>query len=169
MPTKNHFQTDADDLYIGPVICQSDPEDETRFMVPFGAYEDEPPPVEAKQIQKRNAAKTGWDVIPDHRGEVYWLADRTRHQITAAGATPPAEALGADPGPTAEQIAAANVASLKAQAQLALDKSDVTVGRCYEAQVPVPDAWKAYRAALRAIVTTGAGALPERPAYPAGT
>jgi hypothetical protein len=59
----------------------------------------------------------------------------------------------------------------RAAAQTALDKSDVTVGRCYEHGVAVPADWVAYRAALRAHVSDGptTAALPTRPAYPAGT
>jgi hypothetical protein len=59
----------------------------------------------------------------------------------------------------------------RAAAQIALDKSDVTVGRCYEHGVAVPADWVTYRAALRAHVSGGPTtvALPVAPAYPAGT
>ena len=54
-------------------------------------------------------------------------------------------------------------------ASAALAESDVTVIRCYEHAVAVPAEWVAYRAALRAIVSSGTGSLPTRPAFPAGT
>ena len=62
----------------------------------------------------------------------------------------------------------------QAQAQALLDKSDVTILRCAENGVAVPSAWATYRAALRSIIgakTAGdpTQALPEAPAYPAGT
>ena len=71
------------------------------------------------------------------------------------------------PPPSAEEIAA----RLAREAQEALNKSDVTVARCYEAAVPVPEEWRTYRTALRAIVKAPAGAtkLPARPEWPAGT
>jgi len=71
------------------------------------------------------------------------------------------------PPPSAEEISA----QLSRSAQEELDKSDVTVARCYEAGVPVPEQWRTYRSALRAIVKapTSATELPTRPAYPAGT
>jgi hypothetical protein len=61
--------------------------------------------------------------------------------------------------------------ALPALAKLALDASDRTVLRCFEAGVAVTEDWKTYRVALRAIVagSSGATALPTRPAYPAGT
>ena len=56
----------------------------------------------------------------------------------------------------------------RADAQAALDASDRTLSRCYEAGIAVPEEWRLYRGALRVVVRDG-GALPVRPAYPAGT
>lgn len=61
---------------------------------------------------------------------------------------------------------------LIAQAQAALDKSDITILRCYSANVTVPSAWEIYRAALRIIVNgtdTTSTSLPIAPSYPSGT
>jgi hypothetical protein len=68
---------------------------------------------------------------------------------------------------TAEETAVA----LRASAQAALDRSDVTVIRCIEHAASVPAAWLTYRAALREIVagTSAATELPARPEYPEGT
>lgn len=64
-------------------------------------------------------------------------------------------------------------AALQVGAQAALDESDITVIRCAEAGVAVPQAWRDYRAALRLIVSSAVGdpdpGLPERPDYPPGT
>lgn len=64
-------------------------------------------------------------------------------------------------------------AAYKANAQSALDDSDITVLRCYENAVALPSAWVAYRKALRAIVSASVGdatqELPTKPAYPTGT
>ena len=76
----------------------------------------------------------------------------------AAGNTP----LPYEPDPAEAQ------AALKAAAQAALDKSDVTLLRCYEAGVVVPTEWATYRGQLRGIVggTSEATELPVRPEYP---
>jgi len=60
---------------------------------------------------------------------------------------------------------------LKANAQAALDKSDVTLIRCVEHGIAIPTEWVTYRTELRAIVagTSTATALPITPAYPAGS
>lgn len=71
--------------------------------------------------------------------------------------------------PTLEQ----RWAALQSDARSALAESDITVLRCAEAGVPVPQAWRDYRAALRLIVSSAAGdpdaGLPPRPDYPPGT
>jgi hypothetical protein len=54
-------------------------------------------------------------------------------------------------------------------ARTALAASDLTVLRCVEAGVAVPEAWVAYRRALREVVAGLATTLPARPDYPAGT
>ncbi len=69
----------------------------------------------------------------------------------------------------AEAQSAAATAALIAQAQTALDKSDITVLRCTENGIAVPADWATYRASLRTIVKNGSGTLPVAPAYPAGT
>lgn len=61
---------------------------------------------------------------------------------------------------------------IKQQAQIALNKSDITMMRCVEAGIAAPAAWNSYRKALRAIangIDTTSTTLPLQPAYPAGT
>lgn len=72
------------------------------------------------------------------------------------------------PPPIEQQIEA-----LRASARVTLSESDITVLRCAEAGVAVPQAWRDYRAALRLIVSSDVGdpeaGLPARPEYPPGT
>lgn len=68
-------------------------------------------------------------------------------------------------GPTSTQI----WKSLQTQAQTALTKSDTVIIRCAENGIAVPAAWVAYRASLRAIISSTTGTttvLPAQPAYP---
>ncbi|WP_426050614.1 hypothetical protein [Brevundimonas sp. SL161] len=51
-------------------------------------------------------------------------------------------------------------------ARQALDASDVTILRCVECGIAVPEAWADYRQALRDVVRLGEGPLPTRPAWP---
>ena len=66
------------------------------------------------------------------------------------------------PEPSPEEAKAA----LQSQAQALLSASDIQVLRCVENGITLPDAWKAYRCALRAIVSSGAGEIPQRPVWP---
>lgn len=56
---------------------------------------------------------------------------------------------------------------LKAKSELA--KSDLTVLRCYENGVSLPEEWKKYRQELRDIVSGSNKELPSTPDYPAGS
>ena len=61
---------------------------------------------------------------------------------------------------------------LPEKAQVALDKSDITVLRCVSASVAVPSAWQTYRTALRAIVNgtdKTSTSLPVTPSFPIGS
>jgi hypothetical protein len=72
------------------------------------------------------------------------------------------------PVPSALQI----YASLQASAMVALAKSDISMLRCVEAGVAVPDKWNIYRKSLRSIMN-GTDAvsiiLPTEPAFVVGT
>ena len=57
----------------------------------------------------------------------------------------------------------------KAEAQAALDKSDLVALRCFKNGVLFPAEWATYCTALRAIVVSGVGPLPVQPAYPEGS
>lgn len=59
-------------------------------------------------------------------------------------------------------------AALKTAAQAAIDKTDITLLRCYERGMAVPVEWATYRNDLRAIVsgTSESTDLPVRPEYP---
>jgi hypothetical protein len=160
---KTVYQLDASGLYVGPVMAEESPLEPGVYLIPRGCVETAPPQFEDTQVAKWSNGS--WAVVPDFRGFKYWTPDRKSHVITEAGIEPPANHLTADPGPTPAELAA----QLQQEAQMLLNKSDQTVGRCYEGGVPVPEAWKAYRSALRTIVSTGVGSLPNRPEYPAGT
>lgn len=63
----------------------------------------------------------------------------------------------------------APVIDCKSLALAALDVSDSTALRCFKSGIAFPAEWQNYITALRGIVKSGAGPLPDRPAYPAGT
>ena len=56
--------------------------------------------------------------------------------------------------------------ALREAAREALVASDITVLRCFERTIPLPETWVNYRDALRQVVRTGLGPFPERPINP---
>lgn len=96
-----------------------------------------------------------WDLLP---GEVTF-----KHEATAS------ELKAAFPNFSPIDI---DWQKYQGEAQVALNKSDVTLLRCVENGVAVPAEWAAYRNALRAIIRSEQGdhtsPLPTRPDYPQG-
>lgn len=94
----------------------------------------------------------------DAEGEVYaFLKDGSQDAYIQPGLIPitreEADALRFPP-PTPEQQAAA----IRAERDARLKKTDLIIIRCAEAGEPVPEAWKAYRQALRD--------MPEQAGFP---
>lgn len=167
MSEYHHFNESG--IYLGTTDADPDPRSPGGFMPPpFGATTKAPPQLGENQAAKFEGG--AWSVIPDLRGVVYWLPDRTRHVITEAGIELPAAALSEDPGPSvAEQWAARQSA-----AQAALDFNDRVAIRCLKAGVSYPAEWRNHDNALRAILRAASGdptlPTPPHPAeFPAGT
>jgi hypothetical protein len=93
-------------------------------------------------------------------GEAVFSGTPTSDQLTSAFAG------------YAAAVGALQNTALRAQANLALDKSDIVASRCYKAGVAFPSAWLTYVESLRNIVNgtdTTSTSLPVTPTYPAGT
>lgn len=96
----------------------------------------------------------------------YWFSTQTN--TVYEGDCQPGDVTATDEQMAAWQANNAKVA-LIAQAQSALDASDITFIRCVEEGLTWPQEWKEYRTALRAMVSTGAGTMPARPAWPSAS
>lgn len=156
-------QLDSEGYFIAEVLADESPLEPGVFLLPAGCAD-----IRGPELQPGECAKLvdgTWQISIDYRGLVYWTTDGNRHVITERGIQPPDGYLTESPGPTAEEL----IQALKAEALILLSKSDQTIVRCYENNVAVPQLWKDYRADLRAIVSSGSGAIPTRPEYPAGT
>ena len=60
-------------------------------------------------------------------------------------------------------------AALKSQAISLLNQTDMTILRCVEAGIDVPQVWYTYRNDLRDVVRGNTDTIPEQPSYPEGT
>lgn len=136
----NYHQTDENGFYIGTFAAEVSPLepdifDENGdlispavFLIPRGGVVASAPVLAAGECAKWNGA--GWDVLPDLRGQVYWMSDHTRHEITARGVALPPGALPSDPPKSQAEIDAEGSAKAKAEL-IALDMASIRDIRAY--------------------------------------
>lgn len=91
------YQTDDDGYFIGTVAADPDPLTPGNWLIPRGCVGTAPPALGANETA--HWAGGAWTKRPDLRGRVYWLADGSRHEITARGVALPEGALDAEPPP----------------------------------------------------------------------
>lgn len=94
--------------------------------------------------------------VQDHE---YLMQQQAQGMAIAPGPDGNPKAIPPNPSPANPQTVA----------QALLDKSDITILRCMEKGVAIPDAWISYRDQLRAVVKGQQSTLPGTPAYPAGS
>lgn len=107
-----YFQTDEAGYLVGEFDADASPLEPGVFLIPGGGVTVEPPPMGAEQAARWNGS--AWEIVPDLRGRVYWLADRSRHEIAARGVALPAGALDAEPPKSQAEIDAEQNAIAKA-------------------------------------------------------
>ena len=91
------YQTDDDGYFVGITTDDPDPLTPGNRLIPRGCVGTAPPTLGANEAAHWSAG--AWTKRPDHRGRVYWLADGSRHEITARGVALPEGALDAEPPP----------------------------------------------------------------------
>jgi hypothetical protein len=107
-----YFQTDESGYLVGEFDADQSPLEPGAFLIPRGGVTIAPPAVGAEQAARWTGA--AWEIVPDLRGRVYWLADHSRHEITERGIPLPAGALAADPPKTQAELDAEQSAIAKA-------------------------------------------------------
>lgn len=128
-----YFQTDDSGYLVGEFEADESPLEPGAFLIPRGGVTIAPPAVGAEQAARWTGA--AWEIVPDLRGRVYWLADHTRHEITERGVQLPPGALDADPPKTPEEIAADDDRAVRAELA-ALDLASIRAMREYIAAKP---------------------------------
>ena len=83
-------------LITGEWQAQESPLEKGVFITPVYSTDKEPP-TENKKIAKFDGEN--WTLLPNLKGEKYWLADGTEQEITEAGIALPANALLEKPKP----------------------------------------------------------------------
>jgi hypothetical protein len=81
--------------FTGSGVADPDPLEPGKFLVPAYATTDPIPATGENQTAVR--VRQAWQVLADHRGLHYWLADGSDHYISAIGDEPPANALTTEP------------------------------------------------------------------------
>ena len=165
--------------YVGSTEARPNPCEPGNFLIPASATEIAPPGVQ--EGFARCFRDGSWRQVEDNREKtIYMQIDGSPAVMGTLGPIPFGFTLLVPPeypkwensAWTVDEVAkaAAESAQLKVEAQAALDKSDITVLRCSENNILVPEEWAAYRTELRRIVFgSSSGPIPVRPNYPPGT
>lgn len=114
---------DHNGLSTGPLELDESylvPFKEDQWAYPVNSVQFAPPATGPREVAKINPERTAWEVIPNWVGLVYWLADRSRHEITSAGEVPPDGWLAADPGPSLDDVKATQVQSISQACEAAI-------------------------------------------------
>ncbi|MDZ4726213.1 MAG: hypothetical protein SH817_08645 [Leptospira sp.] len=64
------YQTDNNGYYIGEVDCQKSPLEPGKFLIPRGAFTDEPPEFGENEIPFR--VGESWEIRPNFSGKIYF-------------------------------------------------------------------------------------------------
>lgn len=100
-----HYHRETGEL-LGADEAELDPL-ERQPLVPAHSTVQEPPAPQPGEVARFDGEE--WHLVPDHRGESYWLADGSRVVIMGLGVAPPPEALSEPPPPPVDaQIGAAH-------------------------------------------------------------
>lgn len=97
---------------LGESDARTDPletakQGENVYSLPGQATFEVPPEPGDNEAVRRLSDDSGWEVVPDFRGEKYWLEDGTEVEISEIGVTVPTGALSEQPPPpppTEEQL-----------------------------------------------------------------
>lgn len=143
-------------IFLGTTEADESPLEPGVFLLPAHATEAQPPV--AGDREAAVFGEDGWTLQPDWRGTVYYTADGARHEITALGETPPADALDAQPAPTEDQLAVA--ARVKRDGLLRSVVDAINAVRWATMSAAEQAAWTAYRRALLDV--------PDQAGFPTG-
>lgn len=115
----NYYQTDDNGYLVGEFPAEGSPLEPGVFLIPRGGVEIAPPPAGPNEIAQWVTDR--WTVVPDLRGRVYWLPDRTRHEIKERGVALPAGALDAEPPKPLNEVRADKLVQLEQIRRVAIE------------------------------------------------
>lgn len=73
MNQKVVYQTDSEGLFAYETVANELPLAPGYYNIPYGAYEDVPPPAPAGMVQRRVEGQP-WYLVEDHRKDRLWVA-----------------------------------------------------------------------------------------------
>jgi hypothetical protein len=144
--------------FLGSQDALESPLEHGVFLIPAGATEVQPPTPSIGSVAVFGDGE--WTVLPDHRGETYWLADGSEHVVDFIGDLPE-NALSEKPvippaPPTWDEVRAQRNALLSASDWTQLPDVELSTEQVME--------WRSYRQQLRDI--TDIFAAPESVIWP---
>lgn len=139
------YDYDKDGVFLGERDARRDPRNPDRWVIPGNATTDPLPDHEEGKWPVRQ--DDDWVLVEDHRGETYWLADRSEHVVTGLGPLPDGALTEMPPLTLAERKAAAiegaRGIAIKIRNQVA-ENAPVERAISWVNKVPYALMWKAH-------------------------
>lgn len=106
--------------FTGIWDAQASPLEPGKFIEPVYSVEDAPPPVNEHQAAVREGG--AWVVVADHRGEVWFMADRTPVEVTALGDPAALGYSATEPERPFPEVHASELADFRARREVYLNR-----------------------------------------------
>lgn len=127
------YQTNTQGYFTGLTEADPDPMRAGEFIIPGRCVTTPPPATGTHELAQW--VNNEWRIVPDYRGTVYWMADRSKHVIEDIGIYPPLDSFDAEPPKTLDELKEDKLRQIELDRDLAVTKNVSALGTEWQADL----------------------------------